>query len=681
MVYFRVVALYGLLRSIIIAGTSPIGASIDGNALDFPSNVNQVYYNYGSMDESPLFAFANAGGATALAYGVSFPSAANIQISMYCPTGRLDYTLNLPNPEPTTDTYYIPYDDFQVGYGNCPYNTLFSIVSYVRGPVPGGPVSGRIAFLATAKVCVPNCDGKECGADECGGECGVCANNESCNAEGVCDLLQILPVTLANAVDITVEPVSDAVLNINNVYDVSTNNPETPNDACFAGTSNPIWYHVLASSYQRTITVSTCETQVDTVVGAFLADGTRIACNDDRDSTTPGDCQSTDCNGLSSYIQFANNINTDFYIVVSGISPLETGDIDLRIQSEVEIADLIEESTNIVVDSLTQQLATVSGALTSQITGLSDNVNTLGGSLSSSIGALSTSVGTQFGQLNSDIGDLQNAIQSDLGAFSNSLSSQISDLSDLLLETPDDISAIAQTVNTISTNVGVLQTDLTGLTSDVSTVNGNVQTISSTLTGVSNNVLDVSSDVALLSDALGDQNTLLLNLQTALNTDISGVNGNIDALSNTVSTGFQGVGSSVAGVNTVAQNILGGVTNGNTVTNNIHNFIQSAYFESYLLAGTTAIDAIPWKWRTPAAANGSMDDILAYLTGLYQSKLDACPVSVTSAPCVSFRQNAIPAFSTLQSSYNTQVATLKYKKAFQLLQTFYTKLFPTALFV
>lgn len=35
-------------------------------------------------------------------------------------------------------------------------------------------------------VCEPVCDGRECGADGCGGTCGTCADGSSCSA-GVCE--------------------------------------------------------------------------------------------------------------------------------------------------------------------------------------------------------------------------------------------------------------------------------------------------------------------------------------------------------------------------------------------------------------------------------------------------------------------------------------------------------------
>ena len=34
--------------------------------------------------------------------------------------------------------------------------------------------------------CVPNCTGLQCGGDGCGGSCGTCPGNQSCNANGQC---------------------------------------------------------------------------------------------------------------------------------------------------------------------------------------------------------------------------------------------------------------------------------------------------------------------------------------------------------------------------------------------------------------------------------------------------------------------------------------------------------------
>ena len=39
--------------------------------------------------------------------------------------------------------------------------------------------------------CTPQCDGKECGSDGCGGVCGTCGSNQGCNAEFKCEELKV----------------------------------------------------------------------------------------------------------------------------------------------------------------------------------------------------------------------------------------------------------------------------------------------------------------------------------------------------------------------------------------------------------------------------------------------------------------------------------------------------------
>jgi hypothetical protein len=37
-------------------------------------------------------------------------------------------------------------------------------------------------------TCTPNCAGRQCGPDGCGGTCGSCASNQDCNSAGACFL-------------------------------------------------------------------------------------------------------------------------------------------------------------------------------------------------------------------------------------------------------------------------------------------------------------------------------------------------------------------------------------------------------------------------------------------------------------------------------------------------------------
>ena len=58
------------------------------------------------------------------------------------------------------------------------------IYAYADVSLPGGrPILGDSPKTVS---CVPNCDGKQCGSDGCGGSCGTCLRSQNCNADGLC---------------------------------------------------------------------------------------------------------------------------------------------------------------------------------------------------------------------------------------------------------------------------------------------------------------------------------------------------------------------------------------------------------------------------------------------------------------------------------------------------------------
>ena len=48
---------------------------------------------------------------------------------------------------------------------------------------------GQVCIPSTGECCTPDCDGKECGDDGCGGSCGACAEGLVCNGLGQCNAL------------------------------------------------------------------------------------------------------------------------------------------------------------------------------------------------------------------------------------------------------------------------------------------------------------------------------------------------------------------------------------------------------------------------------------------------------------------------------------------------------------
>jgi len=54
------------------------------------------------------------------------------------------------------------------------------------GGTCGTCTSGQTCSLSSQCGCAPQCAGKRCGPDACGGSCGMCASGESCSAAGAC---------------------------------------------------------------------------------------------------------------------------------------------------------------------------------------------------------------------------------------------------------------------------------------------------------------------------------------------------------------------------------------------------------------------------------------------------------------------------------------------------------------
>lgn len=85
---------------------------------------------------------------------------------------------------------------------------------------PAGPYTFTVDY-----ACTPNCDGKDCGGDGCGGICGECSPAEQCNPAGVCE--DPLGNSCANPF-----PLGDAPLSVSG--DTSDASPVLgyPYDAC-----------------------------------------------------------------------------------------------------------------------------------------------------------------------------------------------------------------------------------------------------------------------------------------------------------------------------------------------------------------------------------------------------------------------------------------------------------------
>lgn len=74
----------------------------------------------------------------------------------------------------------------------CGCNATYASCKDCNSPTPDGGTSpdGQLTDgprIVSDGACVPNCAGKECGDDGCGGECGPCTNGKSCSSAFKCE--------------------------------------------------------------------------------------------------------------------------------------------------------------------------------------------------------------------------------------------------------------------------------------------------------------------------------------------------------------------------------------------------------------------------------------------------------------------------------------------------------------
>ena len=174
-----------------------------------------------------------------------------------------------------------------------------------------------------------------------------------------------LPTRQSSAEDITLSFENT----VNNNYATTY---ELPADwQTIDGILNPLWYHVPASNYDRSIIASTCSTPVDTLVAILVpgVDGSLSGVhNDDRVDSL------ANCDILSSYIQYNVPAYTDFYVVVASFS--EGGDIDLHIYQEAATCEqLITEAESDIISSLSYEINSSASNLAYQVSGVANLVS------------------------------------------------------------------------------------------------------------------------------------------------------------------------------------------------------------------------------------------------------------------------------------------------------------------
>ena len=413
------------------------------------------------------------------------------------------------------------------------------------------------------------------------------------------------------------------------------------------GATNALWYHVASSALPRTIRASTCTTYVDTVVGIYYyVSGSPVgAYNDDRVDAV------MNCDQLSSFVELVVPANTEFYVIVASYYP-NVGDIDLSIVQFISDADLLSTTANTIITSLTSEITDSETSLQTTLSQVSTAISNSNTQLSGEIDTLGQNVGDSFTQVQANIAQLNTDLSAAVDGAETSISGAISTLSGNLAAVPTDVTTIKTTTASTSSNVQSLIT--------------NVAAVQSSADGITSDVADVATSIGTLSSDLSSA--------------ASGINGNVATLSSSTSTRFNSVDTATAAVKADTSDLITRVNNVNGISQGTFDLLEASSFERYLILNGTAVGEIPWKYRTPASYMGQMEDLLNFVQAVYNEKLAAC-VGSNSEGCVWFRSNTQTPYSTLVASYNTQVTAKRFKKAFDVIQSFYLKLYPSSLFV
>ena len=414
------------------------------------------------------------------------------------------------------------------------------------------------------------------------------------------------------------------------------------------GVTDALWYRVLASSSARTIVASTCTTPVDTVLAILVpVDGTLtlVASNDDRTDSL------NDCALLSSYVEYTVPANSEFYIVLAAYTL--GGNVDLSVYEKAATCEqLIVQAESEIISSLTSEIASSTSLLLSQYDDLADRVSQVNSDINNGISGLSSDVFDQFSQLQINLGLTRSNLSSSIINSEYNLSVQVEELAGSVYNLAYDVQAVAESVGTVDAAVSALANNLN--------VPGALAAVAATVDSVANTQLPEVSNAV---------NWLAANTET-----------NFEVLQSLLNGRFDSTDGSVAQVFTQTNTVLTSVEGVNTVVSQVKSYLETVNFERYLISSPSDISSVPWQYRTPATYMGKMDDVLNFVIQTYNTKFTSC-IGSSSAGCVWFRSNTSSSYSTLVSTYNMHVSNQRFKKAFDVLQTFYLKMFPTSLFV
>jgi len=342
------------------AGQCIGGTSASGDTCDDAIAIDAFPYNYsgttiGSVDNYNADGSANCdtfwgdgSGVADVAFTITPADTGSYEFTMTVASGGAPSYLIL-----TTDCGSLPTSCEQAedvwGGGTMTANLAGGTTYFLI--VTGGDSSEAGAFtldVVAPAACTPDCtDGaggtKVCGDDGCGGSCGDCGANETCNAAGQCEVdLGMVGDTCANPYVISAFPYAHSgdTTAMANDYDGGTTCADDSWGDNGSGGVDSVYTFTAPSTGEYTISL-TC-TQADSFGGVGCGPTLMYLASDcaDIESTCVGD--SNDMYGTSGgTIAATLDAGTSYYLIVDGLYSFDSGSYDLTIDApEEQVAGL-----------------------------------------------------------------------------------------------------------------------------------------------------------------------------------------------------------------------------------------------------------------------------------------------------------------------------------------------------
>jgi len=463
-----------------------------------------------------------------------------------------------------------------------------------------------------------------------------------------------------------------------------------------------MWYEIPAVSYVRTISVDTCNTDFDTVLGVFsgssYASLSVIACNDDRVSVYGDSCYPT-----SSFIDNINIASGEvIYVVMGGYKNTTSGIADSgvgQIAFTLISADNVPCTGALINETQLAIQNKISSVQTDLQTALSSTESFLNSSISTATTTISSDMSSSFGYLSGNVSALQNS--------ANNIESSVTSANTEINVLQTNMTSISGKLDTFQTNLTNYIASVSSLSSNIasfnSTINSQFSTSDSKIAGIQTTANDISTAVGTLDSSVGTAQTTINTISsdvttfsdnvnqnfTDTQTAISNLNSHISSVSSQLTSNTTNLGSALS---TSDSDVASAQSDANTAINYIDNMQQNVntdrvnnLFENmanrYL---SNPLSNPPNSHRIPNSFGGQMTDVYNQVVNIYNSQVTAANQvgAASSSNCINnsfcnyFNSVAKPAYADSIAKYNSYVAALKFKTAYSYLQKAYSSLFP-----